>query len=248
MEGTRFTMLVLILAILSCVGCFELGLTDGNDFDDNDSGRDDSIFVSESTERQRDGSELITRESEIWTADKTAGKYVRRKVLKKFIRYPNGTVLQVSENHDRDASGSGNQAGTENQAKSVECITENDCKEEFFCDRLSLSCKACFKQNHTCHRQRECCHGHVCRDGKCDVITGKEGDPCASDKDCKKNHCCAFDNGRDICKAYIKEGDTCADGGLLSPRFPSFFTRKFIQNERRSFCPCLQGLECIKKE
>ena len=54
----------------------------------------------------------------------------------------------------------------------VDCINEEDCKEEQFCDSLSYACKDCLKINETCHKHKQCCKGFLCREGKCEAITG----------------------------------------------------------------------------
>ena len=78
------------------------------------------------------------------------------------------------------------------------------------------------------------------------LILGKENDPCESDKDCKANHCCAYDNGQEICKPYLLEGDEC--GEHHRSRFPSFFASRFLEDGKKTRCPCLKGLKCQKKQ
>ena len=79
-------------------------------------------------------------------------------------------------------------------------------------------------------------------------IPGKEDDPCESDKDCQSNHCCAFDKGREVCKPFLKKGDECGEQRFSFSRFPSLFASRFLQEERKTRCPCLKGLQCRKQE
>ncbi len=85
-----------------------------NDDNDNNEQPDDSVFVSESTNKLQDGREMITRESEAWVTDPATGKEVQKKLLKHFVKYPNGTVVEVAEDE-----ASGDRAKVEDQVTAV---------------------------------------------------------------------------------------------------------------------------------
>ncbi len=130
MEAKR---IFLLLITSYFVNCFDFGKDifedlDGGDrsvksfFDDSksDPGTDDSVFLSESTNRLKDGRELITRESEAWTTDPATGKSIKRKVSNHFIRYPNGTVVQDTD--QGSGQGSGQEKNSEDRATIVSLL------------------------------------------------------------------------------------------------------------------------------
>jgi len=207
--------------------------------DDGNSPSDgETIFVSESTNKLGDGREVITKESVKWVKNLKTGEWSKKRTTRHFVRLQNGTVLEAEDNGSGDAKSDG-------EMTKVGCIHEDDCKEGQFCDNLSYDCRDCLKLNSTCHSHKQCCKGSLCRDRRCEKITGKANDPCESDKDCKMNHCCAYDNGREVCKPYLSAGEECGEHHYS--RFPSLFASRFLEEGKKSRCPCLKGLTCQRK-
>eukprot|EP00112_Aurelia_sp_Birch-Aquarium-sp1_P023930 Seg733.12 transcript_id=Seg733.12/GoldUCD/mRNA.D3Y31 product="hypothetical protein" protein_id=Seg733.12/GoldUCD/D3Y31 len=110
-----------IFLLISSTICFDVGFDDDffDDFDaklgdkrsltegNKDSSSDDSYFLSESTNTLDDGREMITRESKTWVKDTKTGKWMEKMNTKHFMRYRNGTVVEVEDDGSGDVKADG---------------------------------------------------------------------------------------------------------------------------------------------
>ena len=110
-----------IFLLISSTACFDMGFDDDffNDFDtkpgdkrsltkgEKDSSSDDSYFLSESTNTLDDGREMITRESKAWVKDTKTGQWIEKMSTRHFIRYQNGTVVEVEDDGSGDVKTDG---------------------------------------------------------------------------------------------------------------------------------------------
>ena len=110
-----------IFFLISTTCCFDMGFDDDffNDFDtkpgdkrsladsEKDSSSDDSYFLSESTNTLDDGRELITRESKAWVRDTKTGKWIEKMSTRHFMRYQNGTVVEIEDDGSGDVKPDG---------------------------------------------------------------------------------------------------------------------------------------------
>ena len=120
--------------------------------------------------------------------------------------------------------------------QTLTCRKDKHCQQTQFCNRYEKMCIACREVGQTCRRNKMCCRGMECANGKCrhKVKLATEGALCTKDRDCNYGYCCAREKGQSVCKRMLQKGDRC--------RIPSGM---YLWSHQ---CPCAYGLKCRKKK
>ncbi|XP_067902791.1 dickkopf-related protein 3b isoform X1 [Heterodontus francisci] len=135
----------------------------------------------------------------------------------------------------------------ENVGGKKECIVDEDCKEDHFCqvDILESKCLLRRAQEENCTRDGECYLDHLCIWGQCRATAekGQTGSICEQQRDCSADLCCALHTYLlfPVCTPLPTKGQPCHDP---THRLFDLVTWELEPEGALDRCPCSKGLMC----
>ncbi|XP_067902792.1 dickkopf-related protein 3b isoform X2 [Heterodontus francisci] len=133
------------------------------------------------------------------------------------------------------------------QEMEKECIVDEDCKEDHFCqvDILESKCLLRRAQEENCTRDGECYLDHLCIWGQCRATAekGQTGSICEQQRDCSADLCCALHTYLlfPVCTPLPTKGQPCHDP---THRLFDLVTWELEPEGALDRCPCSKGLMC----
>jgi len=123
-----------------------------------------------------------------------------------------------------------------------ECNAHKHCPDDKYCHLFR--CVSCRKENVACTQNGQCCHGSMCKYGRCTkgASKGDAGTFCRLHQDCTgPESCCvrkpSINPDISICKPALDEHEICG------PK--NFFKNVYIGGKKQPDCgPCKAGLTC----
>ncbi|XP_069759731.1 dickkopf-related protein 3b [Narcine bancroftii] len=159
----------------------------------------------------------------------------------------------IPKNQRRESSsrlGTGELSDGIRQDARKECIVDEDCGKDHFCQTHLMESK-CFPQRageENCSRDGQCTWDHLCIWGECQANAerGQLGSICEQQEDCAGHLCCAFHPNLlfPVCTPLAEREQPCRD--------PDHQWLDFITWEMEPFgsldkCPCSKGLLCLRE-